>query len=228
MFLAGVYFFGVSSSSLIQTVLTQTGLKQWLESMESGIFTLVVIIGQIIIWLVLLFFYFSFFKFIFLIIGSPIFAYLSEKTESIIEGKDFPFSWKAFFADILRAIRIAGRNVLWQTVYMLTLFILSFIPLLGMIAPLVSLLVECYYFGFSMLDYSCERNRLNTAQSIRFIGSHKGLAIGNGLMFFGMHIIPVVGWLLAPSYAVIAATLSIIKIKNTETIPVVIPVKSIS
>ena len=26
--------------------------------------------------------------------GSPIFSYLSEKTESIIEGKDFPFNFK--------------------------------------------------------------------------------------------------------------------------------------
>ena len=33
------------------------------------------------------------FKYIFLIIGSPLFAYLSEKTEAIIEGKDFPFSF---------------------------------------------------------------------------------------------------------------------------------------
>lgn len=227
MFSAGIYFFFISSNTLIQTILNETGLKQWLESMEAGVLTLFVIIGQIIIWLVLLFFYFSFFKFFFLIIGSPIFAYLSEKTESIIEGKDFPFSWKAFFADILRAIRIAGRNVLWQTVYMLSIFILSFIPLVGMIAPLVSLLVECYYFGFSMLDYSCERNRLSTSQSIRFIGSHKGLAIGNGLMFFAMHLLPVVGWLLAPSYAVVAATLSIIKVKNTEATPVVIPIKAL-
>lgn len=227
MFLAGVYFFWISANTLIQEILTGTGLKQWLESMEEGLLTFFVIVGQVIIWLVLLFLYFSLFKFLFLIVGSPIFAYLSEKTEAIIEGKDFPFSWKEFFKDIIRAIKIAGRNILWQTVYMVSIFLLSFIPLFGWIAPLISMLVECYYFGFSMLDYSCERNKLSTAQSIRFIGSHKGLAIGNGMMFFAMHLIPVIGWLLAPSYAVVAATLSIIKIKNTEAKPVVIPVKAL-
>jgi CysZ protein len=84
----------------------------------------------------------------------------------------------------------------------------------GWIAPLISLLVECYYYGFSMLDYSCERAKLPPAQSNRFISNHRGLAIGNGLLFYTMHIVPVVGWVLAPAYAVVAATLSLHKIKS--------------
>ena len=74
--------------------------------------------------------------------------------------------------------------------------------------------MESYYFGFSMLDYSCERNKLSTSQSIAFIGRHKGLAIGNGLVFYLMHLVVFVGWILAPSYSVIAATLSLIKTKE--------------
>lgn len=60
-----------------------------------------------------------------------------------------------------------------------------------------------------MLDYSCERHKLSPAESVAFVGRHRGLAIGNGLLFFMMHIIPVIGWVLAPAYAVVAATLSI-------------------
>jgi CysZ protein len=62
--------------------------------------------------------------------------------------------------------------------------------------------------GFSMLDYTNERKGLSSAESIHFINRHKGLAIGNGMVFYCMHLIPVVGWILAPGYAVIAATLS--------------------
>lgn len=163
-------------------------------------------------------FYFSLFKFLFLIIGSPLFAYLSEKTEAIMEGKDFPFNLAQLMKDIWRGIRIALRNLLWQTVYVLSIFILSFIPLFGWIAPLVALLVECYYFGFSMLDYSSERNKLSASQSIEFIGRHKGLAIGNGIVFYLMHLIPIIGWLLAPSYAVVAATISLLAAKKAQVI----------
>ena len=66
-----------------------------------------------------------------------------------------------------------------------------------------------------MLDYSLERNKLSFAQSIDFIGHHRGLAIGNGIVFYLMHAIVLVGWVLAPSYAVVAATLSLNKIKSS-------------
>ncbi|MFT3979932.1 MAG: EI24 domain-containing protein [Ferruginibacter sp.] len=218
LFIAGIYLFWTSSNTAIEFILLKTGVKAWLDKMQDGLISFLFIIGQIIFRLVLLMFYFSLFKFLFLIIGSPVFAYLSEKTESIMEGKDFPFNFKQLMKDILRGIRIALRNLLWQTVYVLSIFILSFVPLVGWIAPLVALMVECYYFGFSMLDYSSERNKLSASQSIEFIGRHKGLAIGNGLIFYLMHMIPVLGWLLAPSYAVIAATLSLLKARKVQVI----------
>lgn len=163
-------------------------------------------------------FYFSLFKYLFLIIGSPLFAYLSEKTEAIIEGKEYPFNFKQLIKDIKRGIKLAFRNALWQTVYTISILILSFIPLVGWITPLIALIVECYYLGFSMIDYSCERNKLSPSQSIAFIGRHKGLAIGNGMMFLLMHIIPFLGWVLAPSYAVIAATISLYNTKTDNPI----------
>ncbi|MFY8004629.1 MAG: EI24 domain-containing protein, partial [Chitinophagaceae bacterium] len=136
------------------------------------------------------------------------------KTEAIIEGKEYPFSFVQLSKDILRGIRIALRNGLWQTVYSTFILFASIIPVVGWFSPIVGLLTECYYYGFSMLDYSMERNKKTTTESIYFIGRHKGLAIGNGMVFYLFHLIPIVGWMLAPAYAVIAATLSIIDIKN--------------
>ncbi len=69
-----------------------------------------------------------------------------------------------------------------------------------------------------MLDYSSERNKLSAQESIDFISHHKGLAIGNGMVFYLLHIIPVLGWLFAPSYAVIAATLSLHNAKKSRVI----------
>jgi len=159
--------------------------------------------------LILLLFYFSLFKYLFLIIGSPLFAYLSEKTEAILEGKDYPFNFSQLLKDILRGIKLAIRNGLWQAVYTVSILILSFIPVVGWVTPVFSLLIECYYYGFSMLDYSCERHKLSPSQSIEYIAKHKGLAMGNGMVFYLMHAFPIIGWVLAPAYAVVAATLSL-------------------
>jgi CysZ protein len=65
-----------------------------------------------------------------------------------------------------------------------------------------------------MLDYTNERKGLSSSRSIDFINVHKGLAIGNGMVFYLMHALPVIGWVFAPGYAVIAATLSLQPGKN--------------
>ena len=218
LFLGGIYLFWVSSNSAIEFILQQSGAKTWLDKMQDSWVSFLFIMGQVIFRLVLLLFYFSLFKFLFLIIGSPVFAYLSEKTESIMEGRAYPFSFLQLLKDIGRGIKIALRNLLWQTVYVISILILSFIPVFGWVAPLVALMIECYYFGFSMLDYSSERNKLSSAQSIDFISRHKGLAIGNGIVFYSMHLLPIVGWLLAPSYAVIAATISLLSARKSHII----------
>ena len=213
LFCTGIYLFWISSGQAIDTLFSITGLKKWMYTIEGSWLKFLFIFGQVILQLVLLLFYFSLFKYLFLIIGSPLFAYLSEKTEAIMDERDFPFSFPQLLKDIARGIKLAMRNALWQTVYTLSILILSFIPLVGWFTPLIALIIECYYLGFAMLDYSCERNKLSTSQSIDFIGRHKGLAVGNGIVFYLMHTIVIVGWILAPSYAVVAATISFYKVK---------------
>ena len=209
LFCAGIYFFWHSSGDVINYFFSKTGLKALMVKEQDSWLRFLFIFGQLILQLILLFFYFSWFKYLFLIIGSPVFAYISERTEAIINGKEYPFDIKQFGKDVGRGIAIAIRNTLWQTVYMISIFILSFIPLIGWATPVLALFVECYYFGFSMLDYNSERRKLSVSQSIDFIGNHKGLAIGNGMVFYLMHGLPIIGWILAPTYAVIAATLSL-------------------
>ena len=209
LFAVGIYFFWTSSGSAITHISELIGIERWLQRQRSGLLSFVFMMSRIMVQLLLLFFYFSLFKFLWLIIGSPIFAYLSEKTEALLEGKEYPFSWPQLFKDMLRGIKLALRNALWQTVYTVSILIVSFIPVVGWITPMISLFVECYYYGFSMLDYSCERHKLSPSQSVAFISNRKGLAIGNGLVFYLMHFLPVIGWVLAPAYAVVAATISL-------------------
>lgn len=209
LFFFGIWVFASSSNHALEVISRKLGILQWLKESGNYFFNFLYIFGRIIFQIIVVFFYFSLFKYLFLIVGSPVFAYLSEKTEAILEGKEYPFSLQQLLKDIARGIRLALRNTLWQTVYTLAILILSMIPLVGWIMPVIAFLVECYYYGFSMLDYSCERHKLTPSQSIEFIGRHKGLAIGNGIIFFLMHGIIIVGWVLAPAYAVVAATISL-------------------
>jgi CysZ protein len=209
LFMVSMYFFGKTATGVIEYLTNVIGIREWIQKFENSWLGFFFTVAGIILWMILMFFYFSLFKYIWLILGSPIFAFLSEKTQSIIDGRDFPFNMKQLMKDILRGVKLALRNTLWQTVYTISILILSFIPVIGWATPILALFVECYYYGFSMLDYSFERNKLSPQQSIEFISKHKGLAIGNGLVFYLMHGLVVIGWVLAPAYAVIAATISV-------------------
>jgi CysZ protein len=207
LFTVGLYFFWISADTAVSQLFS--GLDKWLHRQHSPAWSFAAIMVGIMARLIMMFFYFSLFKYLFLILGSPVFSYLSEKTESIIEGKEFTFSRTVYYHDIRRGIRLALRNCFWQTIYTIFILLLSLIPLVGSIAPVIAGLVECYFYGFSMLDYSCERHKLSPSASISFISQRRGLAIGNGLVFYLMHFVPFVGWVLAPSYALVAATISI-------------------
>jgi len=212
LFIVSLYYFGKTANLFIGWISSITGLTNWLGRMHDGFLGFLFALSGLFFWLSQMLLYFSLFKYIWLILGSPVFAYLSEKTEAIIQGKEYKFNYTQLRRDALRGCGIAVRNAAWQTVYMVTILLLTLIPLIGWATPLFAILVDCYYFGFSMLDYSSERKKVSPAESIYFIGSHRGLAIGNGLVFYLMH--PVI--VIAPAYAIIAATLSMHEVEKKK------------
>jgi len=214
LFIVAMILFARSANDAVSWLSRQLRIEPWLQQERNAFLAFIFVMAGIMLRLVLFLFYFSLFKYLILIIGSPVFAYLSEKTEALIEEKDYPFNLGQLLKDMLRGITLAIRNTLWQTVYTIAILFLGLIPLVGWAAPIFALFIECYYYGFSMLDYSCERHKLSPAESINYIGAHKGLAIGNGIVFYLMHLVPIIGWVLAPAYAVVAATISLYGVTN--------------
>jgi CysZ protein len=205
-----LYFFAGSSSEAVTWMSEQIGIENWLQQERNEWLSFLFVMNGMMLRLVLMIFYFSLFKYMLLVIGSPAFTYLSEKTEALLDGKEHPFSWSDVKEDAKRGIRLALHNAGKQILYFMGLILLSLIPLAGWITPLMALALESYYFGVSMLDYSFARNRFTLKESLLFSSQHRGLAVGNGIVFFAMHAMV---W-LAPAYAIIAATLSVRQVKK--------------
>jgi CysZ protein len=211
LFAAGMYFFWKSSNDAISWISEQLRVESFLQQERSAWLSFFFVMTGMMLRLILVLLYFSLFKYLILIIGSPVFTYLSEKTEAIIDERAYSFKWSVLQQDAFRGIRLALRNAGWQFVYLVALIFLTLLPLVGWITPVIALFMEAYYFGCSMLDYSFARHNFSPSQSIEFTGRHRGLAIGNGLLFYLMHAVIF----LAPAYAIIAATLSVHKVKSS-------------
>lgn len=211
LFFAGMFFFWTSADDVVSWVSDRLGIEVWLQKEKNQWLSFMFVMTGMMLRLILVFFYFSLFKYLILIIGSPLFAYLSEKTEIFIKGEEHIINWPVLKKDAARGIRLALRNAGWQSLYLVALILVSLIPFVGWITPVIALLMEGYYFGVSMLDYGFARVGFSPSQSISFTGRHRGLAIGNGLLFYLMHIIIF----LAPAYAIIAATLCVHQLKDS-------------
>jgi CysZ protein len=148
------------------------------------------------------------YKFVFLIICSPFLGLLSEKAEEKHLGTQYPFNTKQLIIDIIRGIIISTRNALVQLFFIFLLLMLSIIPLVNFIVPFLFLFVDCFYFGFGMMDYNNERHKISSSKSIRIIRNYRMLTVGNGFGLYLLLLIPIVGWVIGPGVSAVAAMLS--------------------
>ncbi len=151
------------------------------------------------------------------ILMSPIYTFLSEKTETILTGREFPFDMKQTLKDVWRAIRIAVRNTAKQLILTALCLLLNFIPIVGSIAALVLIfIINAYYFGCGFMDYTYERWRLPPKESRNETHKLKYIAFTNGAvyslplyLFCGAFIAAFIGGVSA-----VAATLSQLELSS--------------
>ena len=147
----------------------------------------------------------SIFTTIFLVIGTPYFSIISRKvSEILLEGNTSSSSW---YKEIIRGLKISIKNTFKQLGLIILITLISFIPVIGIFTPLLTFIVQAYYNGILMTDYSLERHGYSVKESEVFYKKNKPVLFAIGLGFMFMLLIPVVGWFLAPTYALVASAL---------------------
>lgn len=147
------------------------------------------------------------FSAVFLIIGTPFFSFISSKTEEAYSGVKYPFKWRIFFKELKRGLLLSFRNSLKQFGLFILVLLLSFIPVINIITPLLMFAIQAYFNGILMTDYTLERHGISVKESEQFYKVNKTqmFAIGIGFMF--LLLIPVIGWFIAPTYGLVASFL---------------------
>jgi CysZ protein len=97
----------------------------------------------------------------------------------------------------------------------LPIILIGFIPVVGIISSVLLFLVQSYYAGFGNMDYTLERH-YKYAESIEFVKRNRGLAIGNGMIFMLMLLIPVIGIILVLPLSVTAASTETLRVLENK------------
>jgi CysZ protein len=166
--------------------------------------TLIGIVFQFIVFILVL----KIMRYLVLILISPVLALVSERVDEIITGKKYPFVFSHFLHDVFRGITVSLRNMLFETLIFLATLLVCWVPVLNLLIPPFLMLIGWYFLGFNMMDYTYERRRMKISEGKHFTRKHKGLAMGNGLVYSMFLYIPVVGFAFGPVLSVIAGTIA--------------------
>ncbi len=154
---------------------------------------------------------FILYKNLVMILAGPFMSPLSERVEQHLTGQKTTGGWNParLVKDIIRGLRIALRNIIRELLLTLLLLLLGLIPLLSPFTSIGVFLVQSYFAGFGNMDYALERH-FGYRDSIRFVKMHKGLALGNGIIFM-LLLLTGIGVLIAPPWATVAATIDTVR-----------------
>ncbi|MEM6721458.1 MAG: EI24 domain-containing protein [Bacteroidota bacterium] len=157
------------------------------------------------------------FKHVLMIIVAPFMSPISEKIERHIYGivKRSGTGLKAQTSAFARAFQLSVRNFVVELLWITPFFIFSLIPVIGSIFVVLIFLVQAYYAGFGNMDYTLERY-FPYKRSVEYVSAHRGIAIGNGIVFMLILMIPIVGILIVLPLSAVAATITTLRELHTK------------
>ena len=175
-------------------------LPSWLNFLEY-------ILWPLFVLLVLLMVFFTF-NLVANIIAAPFNGFLAEKVEIVARGQDnFPaFSWNELVAMVPRTLSREMRKISYFLPRSIVLLILSFIPVLNILAAPLWLLFGVWMMAVQYIDYPADNNKVSWPDMLAWLREKRWQSLGFGGITYLALLIPFVNILMMPA-AVAGATL---------------------
>lgn len=177
--------------------------KAWIWDWGKETFTTIgAVLGALIILAIGLILY----KHIVMALSAPFMSPVSEKIEQHFNPQALHNHRDTSNAQQLwRGVRINVRNLSMELLLTIPILLIGFIPVVGIVSTVLLYAVQAYYAGFGNMDYTLERH-YSYSESIDFVKKHRGIAIGNGLVFMLFLFIPIIGIILVLPLSVTSAS----------------------
>jgi len=132
---------------------------------------------------------------------------LAEMTVRGIEGEKFR-QRLGFVDSIVRSAKVNTRSIAHELLAGAVFFVIGLmVPVIGSLLSSVGLLlIQNCFLGNGLLDFPLEYRGRSTTESVAFCKAHRGEATGLGLGYFLTMLVPVIGWMLAPTVGTVAGT----------------------
>ena len=175
-------------------------LPSWLSFLEYLLWPLFVVVVLLMV----------FFTFTLLanMVAAPFNSFLAEKVEVVVRGEDNfpPFRWAELMAMVPRTLRREWRKLAYFLPRAIGLLLLSFIPVINVIAAPLWLLFGVWMMAIQYIDFPADNNQVSWDDMLAWIRARRRQSLGFGGVTYLALLIPGVN-LLKMQAAVAGATL---------------------
>ncbi|MEN8639255.1 sulfate transporter CysZ [Pseudomonas sichuanensis] len=149
------------------------------------------------------------------VIAAPFNGFLAEKVEVVVRGQDnFPaFSWGELVAMVPRTFGREMRKLGYFLPRAIGLFILSFIPVVNVIAAPLWLVFGVWMMAIQYIDYPADNNKMSWQDMLAWLRQKRWQSLGFGGITYLALMIPGVNVVMMPA-AVAGATLFWVRERN--------------
>ena len=203
----GVSAYGLSDNigSFISSIWPWDFGKETFTSISTFIGAIVIIAIGLILY-----------KHIIMALSAPFMSPVSEEIETHLTGiEKHQHRNTTFGQQLWRGIRINLRNLGKELLITIPILMLKFIPVINIFSTVLLFLVQAYYAGFGNMDYTLERH-FKYGESVQFVRKYRGIAIGNGIVFILLLLVPIIGIILVLPLSVTAASLKTVTLLKEE------------
>lgn len=194
---------------LIWLAMRQFGLwvEAFMPSLPDWLTFLEYLLWPLFVALVVLMVFFTF-TLLANVIAAPFNGFLAEKVEVVARGEDTapPFSWAELLAMLPRTLVREARKLAYFAPRALALLVLSFIPVLNLVAAPLWLLFGVWMMAVQYIDYPADNNRVSWAEMLTWLRRRRWQSLSFGAVTYAALLVPGLNLLIMPA-AVAGATL---------------------
>ncbi|MGB0839067.1 MAG: hypothetical protein ACPGXL_02945 [Chitinophagales bacterium] len=148
------------------------------------------------------------FKYIILILMDAAMEHFSESANMILHNQPLSNKISHYIASKWRMVKIVVHNFFKEILATISITIILSLLDFDFLEGTMIFLAQCYYLGFAVIDTYNSQHKMTIKQSALYTQQFAGVAVGIGIVFHFLLLIPLAGPLLAPCLGSVSATLT--------------------
>ena len=150
------------------------------------------------------------------IVAAPFNALMSEKIEEMLTGQDINSDMN-FMTLVVSSMGSQLRKLIYILLWSAGLFLVSLIPVINFISPVLWVVFGSWLLSLEYLDYPMGNHDLSFSQQKKVLSKRRGLSLGFGGMVMILTSIPIVNFFVMPLAVAGATAMWVEQLRSTSS-----------